>query len=236
MRDHLLPLPLVGLYCLRYLALPTVNAECWSKKGHVWSPAGRSDPAIHLLQLSHFHIVKGNNCALKSDLCLSVSGDSLRAHMMKHNHNLREEKEGQAIEGERIRIAWEPDRIHACTWWALGGLCMQRQERWSLPSPVNPSRAHRMAPRSYIRQEHTWPGLYHACTVNCRPVSILFTRMHNMLTVRGQAESFGKLQQLVQLRQDEEIFFTSSTDSWQPREIHSIRYGFLLDRTAGAAH
>lgn len=29
----------------------------------------------------------------------------------------------------------------------------------------------------------------------------------------GQAESFGKLQQLVQLGLEEEIFFTSSTDS-----------------------
>lgn len=61
-------------------------------------PAGGSDPVIHLLQLSHFHIANSTNCALKSDLRLSVSRDSLQAHMMKHNHNLREEKEEQEFE------------------------------------------------------------------------------------------------------------------------------------------
>ena len=160
------------------------EGSCGKSGRRIWP----CNPSPSTVSFPHY---KGNNCALKSDLRLSVSGDSLQAHMMKHNHSLREEK-GQEIEGERIRIAWEPDRIHACTWRALGGLCMHRQERTSLPSPVNPSRSRRMAPRSYIRQEHTSPGSCHACTINCRPVSILFTRMHNMLTVRGQAESFGK--------------------------------------------
>lgn len=98
MKGHLLPLPLVRLHCLTYLALWTVNAECWNKKVHVEGPAGGPDPVIHLLQLPHFHIVNSSNCALKSDLRLSVSGDSLWAHMMKHNHNLREEKEEQEFE------------------------------------------------------------------------------------------------------------------------------------------
>lgn len=237
MKAHLLPLPLVGLHCLRYLVLSTVNAQCWSKKGHVESPTGGSDPVTHLLQLSHFHIVKGNNCVMKSDLCLSVSGDSLWAHMMKHNDNLREEKEGQGIEGERVRTAWEPEKIHVCTWWASGGLCMHRHERTSLPNPVNPSSSHRIAARSYTRQEHTSPGSCHARTVNCRSVSILFTRMHDMLTVSGQAESFGKLWQLVQLKWEMEIFFTSPTDSWQLL-VKFIAHdtGFLLHRTAGAPY
>lgn len=154
---------------------------------------------------------------------------------MKHNHNLREEKARQEIEGERVRITWEPDRIHACTWLSLRGLMPAQTGKKSLPSPADPSRSHRMALRSYIRQEHTSPGSCHACTINCRPVNILFTRMHNMLTVRGQAESFGKLQQLVQLRQ-EKIFFTSSTGSWQLLVKFIAKYSFLLDRTAGAMH
>lgn len=64
------------------------------------SPRGGTDLIIHFLQLSHFHIVKDKNCALKSELSLSVSGDSPSG--MKHNHNFKEEKEGQETEGGKI--------------------------------------------------------------------------------------------------------------------------------------
>lgn len=103
MTCHLLPLSLVELHYPRYPVLSTANAECWSKKGHVESPAAQTDLIICFLQLSHFHIVKDKNCALKSDLGLSISGDCFWTHTMKHNHNFKEE--GQENEGEENKAS-----------------------------------------------------------------------------------------------------------------------------------
>lgn len=59
-----------------YLAPSAANTESQSKRGQVESPPEGSDPAIHLLQLSHFHVVKGTIVPW-SLTCLSVSRDFL---------------------------------------------------------------------------------------------------------------------------------------------------------------
>lgn len=107
-----------------YLALSTVNAQCW-RKGHVEV----QEKELTLQPTSC-------NCLISTlrQLCpeawlLSGSRGSLGVHGRKH-------KKGRE---RRTRNWGERIRVHACPWWDLGGLCTHRHARTSLPGLSTPS-------------------------------------------------------------------------------------------------
>lgn len=148
---------------------------------------------------------------------LSDSTGSLRVHVMKHNQG----RERTRNWGERISI-------HACPWWDLGGLCTHRQAGTSFPGLPTP--AGHIDGFQELHQDKAMSHQGDAMQVPWAAELSLWCLQECTMCLQPE----GKLGQLVQLRQ-EETFFTSSTNNWQLL-VKVTAHDFLLDRSAGATH